>query len=111
MTDANLAKFNEDKFDQNYELLKRSKNNTNIQSSSQKILAECIAVTVEDNDVCLTLPLGFGDVCVTVPIDIPNGTVAEACIDICKKYGFPCGVEVFVSVAGTRVASQSWGCC
>lgn len=70
----------------------------------------CVSVTIRDGKACVNVPI-YGDVCVDVPDSVPNGTLAEACIDVCKKFGVPCGVEVWVKVAGETVASDSWGCC
>jgi hypothetical protein len=69
----------------------------------------CISVTVNNGQVCLNIPI-YGSVCISVPSWVPNGTAAEACIDICSKF-LPCGVKVTLTVAGVVVASQSWGCC
>jgi hypothetical protein len=71
---------------------------------------DCISVTIHDGKACLNLPV-VGSVCVSVPSWVPNGTVAQACIDICSKFGIPCGAKVSVVVAGQNVASGSWGCC
>lgn len=73
--------------------------------------AACISVTVEDRKICLKLPLGIGNICIPIPGWIPNGTAAQACIDICTTWGFPTGVEVSVSALGRVIARQSWGRC
>jgi hypothetical protein len=70
----------------------------------------CISVTVNNNQVCLDIPI-YGKVCIPIPISLPSGTAAEACIDVCKKWGVPCGVKVTVSVLGRVVASKGFGCC
>ncbi|RYD47473.1 MAG: hypothetical protein EOP60_17375 [Sphingomonadales bacterium] len=75
-----------------------------------KVSAQCISVTVQNGQVCLSLPLGIGSVCLPIPTWIPNGTAAQACIDICTKWGIPCGVEVSVSVAGQQIISKGFGC-
>ncbi|WP_428308158.1 hypothetical protein [Lacipirellula sp.] len=75
-----------------------------------ELYADCVSVTIRNGKACLNVPVK-GSVCVDVPSSIPNGTVAEACIKICKKFGIPCGVKVYVKVAGIEVASGSWGCC
>lgn len=75
------------------------------------LLSECVAVTVEDNRVCLNLPLGLGHVCIPIPLHVPNGTAAEACLSTCSTWGIPTGVRVSVSVAGRTVASSSYGHC
>lgn len=72
--------------------------------------AACISLTVSNGQVCLHLPLGIGDVCLPIPAWIPNGTVAQACLDICTTFGIPCGIQVSVSVAGQQIVSQHWGC-
>jgi hypothetical protein len=74
-------------------------------------LAECISVTVNNNQICLNLPLGIGSVCLPIPISIPNGTAAQACLSICTTFGIPTGVSVTVSVAGQVIISKSFGKC
>ena len=73
--------------------------------------AACLSVTVEDRKVCLSLPLNIGKVCLPIPLWIPNGTAAQACIDICTTFGIPTGVEVSVSALGRVIVRQSWGAC
>lgn len=75
-----------------------------------KVSAQCISVTVTNGQVCLNLPLGIGSVCLPVPSWVPNGTAAQACLDICTKWGIPCGVEVTVSVAGQTIVQKGFGC-
>lgn len=75
-----------------------------------KVSAQCISVTVQNGQVCLNLPLGLGQVCLPIPPWVPSGTAAQACIDICTKWGIPCGVEVTVSVAGQQVVQKGFGC-
>jgi hypothetical protein len=72
--------------------------------------AQCISVTISNGKACLNIPI-YGNVCIDIPSSVPSGQVAEACIDVCKKFGIPCGVKVYVKVAGQTVASQDWGCC
>lgn len=71
----------------------------------------CIAVTVENGKICLSLPLGIGKVCLPIPASIPNGTAAQACLHICTTWGIPTGVKVTVSVAGVTIVQQSFGKC
>ena len=75
------------------------------------VLAECIKVTVEENKICLSLPLGIGKVCLPIPISIPNGTAAEACLDICTTWGIPTGIKVSVSALGHVIVEKSFGRC
>lgn len=75
------------------------------------LLAECISVKVEDNKVCLELPLNLGKECIPIPVEIPNGTVASACLHVCTTWGIPTGVRVIVAVAGAVVAEMTWGKC
>ena len=79
-------------------------------SSLSRTHGDCVSVTINDGKACLNIPYA-GSVCVSVPGSIPNGTVAEACIDTCKRFGILCGAKVSVRVAGQEIASQSWGCC
>lgn len=81
-----------------------------LEDGALKVSAKCISVTVADGKVCLNLPFGIGNVCLPVPSWVPNGTAAQACLDICTKWGVPCGVEVTVSVAGQRVIQKHFGC-
>lgn len=71
----------------------------------------CISVTVAGGKVCLKLPFGLGKVCLPIPKWIPNGTVAEACLTICTKWGIPTGVTVTISIAGKTVVRKSFGAC
>jgi len=70
--------------------------------------AGCIGVVSQGNQVCLRLPI-VGDLC--VPIDLPDGTAAEACVDICTHFGVPTGVCVKIRVLGNEVFSQCFGFC
>jgi len=76
---------------------------------SLKVGAQCISVTVQNGQVCLNLPV-VGSECFSVPTWVPNGTAVQACLDICTKWGVPCGVEVTVSLAGQRILSKGFGC-
>lgn len=71
--------------------------------------AQCISVTTGDHQVCLDLPLGLGSVCLPIPFDIPDGTIAQACLDICTTIGIPTGVCVRVVVGGATVVRQCFG--
>jgi hypothetical protein len=75
------------------------------------VAAQCISVTVENNQVCINLPLGLGKHCLPLPVSIPNGTAAEACLDVCTKFGIPTGVKVSIKVAGSTVISETFGIC
>lgn len=75
------------------------------------ILAECITVKVEDNKVCIDLPLGLGKECLPIPISIPNGEVGKACLSICTTWGIPTGVKVIVKIGGVEVVSKKFGKC
>jgi hypothetical protein len=77
---------------------------------SLMVSAQCISVTVQNGQVCLNLPFGLGSHCLPVPSWLPNGTVCQACLDICTKWGIPCGVEVTVSAAGKVVVKKGFGC-
>lgn len=74
------------------------------------VSAQCVSVTVTNGQVCLNLPLGIGSVCLPVPAWVPDGTAAQACLDICTKWGIPCGVQVTVSVAGQQIIAKGFGC-
>lgn len=83
---------------------------TALEDGTLKISAQCISVTVQNGQVCLNLPLGLGSVCLPIPAIFPNGTAAQACLDICTKWGIPCGVEVTVSIAGHVIVAKNYGC-
>ena len=72
------------------------------------LAAGCISVTVNNNKVCVKLPLGLGEVCLPIPFTIPNGTVAEACIRVCTTWGIPTGVKLTVSVAGHVILEKTF---
>ncbi|HGG65773.1 MAG TPA: hypothetical protein ENK34_14510 [Rhodobacteraceae bacterium] len=83
-----------------------------IESSHLSLRAECLSVTIEGRKVCLKLPFGLGEACLPVPGAFPNGTAAEACLDICTIWpGIPTGVTVSVAVAGKTLVKQSFGAC
>lgn len=73
--------------------------------------AECISVTVENDKVCINLPLGIGKVCIPIPPFVPNGTAAKACLDICTTFGIPTGVKVTISALGRVIVTKSFGKC
>lgn len=81
-----------------------------LEDGTLKLSAQCISLTVQNGQVCLNLPLGLGSVCLPIPSAFPNGTAAQACLDICTKWGIPCGVEVTVSIAGNRIVQKGFGC-
>jgi hypothetical protein len=83
---------------------------TLLDDGTLKLSAQCISITVQNGQVCLNLPFRIGNVCLPIPSWIPNGTAAQACIDICTKWGIPCGVEVTISVAGQVVVKKGFGC-
>ena len=91
--------------------LERPANLSESQVSCIALAGGCISVTVNNNKICINLPLGLGSACLPIPLNIPNGTAAEACIDICTTWGLPTGVTVSVKVAGVTVVSQSFGKC
>lgn len=75
-----------------------------------KVGGQCISVTVANHKVCLNLPLGIGSYCFNIPDWVPEGAEVKACIDICTKFGIPCGIEVSLSLNGTKILSQGFGC-
>ncbi|RQO35061.1 hypothetical protein DBR39_19035 [Chryseobacterium sp. KBW03] len=75
------------------------------------VTAECISITVENNKVCINLPLGFGKYCFSIPLSIPNGTAGQACLSICTTWGIPTGIRVTIIIAGITIISQSFGKC
>jgi len=80
-------------------------------TSDISISGGCISVTIKEGKVCVQLPLGLGNHCVSLPVQFPDGTVANACIHICTKFGIPTGARLTVSVAGEQVYSESFGKC
>ena len=83
---------------------------TALTDGALKVAAQCVSVTVQNGQVCINLPFGLGKQCLPIPSWIPNGTVAQACLDICTKWGIPCGVEVVVSAAGKVIVQKGFGC-
>lgn len=81
-----------------------------LEDGALSVSAQCISVTVNNGQVCVNLPLGLGQKCISVPSWLPNGKAAQACLQICYKWGFPCGVQVTVSVAGQQVVKKGFGC-
>nr|WP_314498398.1 hypothetical protein [uncultured Chryseobacterium sp.] len=75
------------------------------------VTAECISVSVENNKICINLPLGFGKYCFSIPLSIPNGTVGQACLAICTTWGIPTGIRVTIIIGGITIISQSFGKC
>ncbi len=85
---------------------------TDVSQGGALVLAGgCISVTVNNGQICVNLPFGFGSVCLPVPPIFPNGTAAQACIDICTTWGIPTGVKVTISIAGQVIVSKSIGRC
>jgi len=82
-----------------------------MQDGPLSIGAQCISVTTSNHQVCINLPLGIGKRCFTLPVNIPNGTVAKACLSICTTWGIPTGVKLSIVVAGVTIISQSFGKC
>jgi hypothetical protein len=79
-------------------------------SSRLNLNAECIDVTVDNNQVCLNLPLDIGNTCIPIPMSIPDGTIAQACLSVCYHF-IPTGVCVEVTALGATVAKQCFGDC
>jgi hypothetical protein len=73
-----------------------------------RFAAQCISVTVDNGRICLNLPLGIGKFCLPIPSIFPNGTAAQACIDVCTTWGIPTGVRVTVSVAGKVIVEKTF---
>ena len=112
------ASFDEDRINAAIETAQRHSHTMRAQKSDGAVLADgaltvaaqCVSVTVNNGEVCLDLPLGIGHVCLPVPSWVPNGEAAKACIDLCTKWGIPCGVEVTISIAGEKIISKGFGC-
>ena len=75
-----------------------------------QISAQCISLAVQNGQVCINLPFGLGKKCLPIPKFVPNGTLVEACLDICTKWGIPCGVKVTISLAGKPIVKKGFGC-
>ena len=80
-------------------------------SPHRTLLAECISITVSNNQVCLNIPLGVGNICIAIPFNVPNGTVTQACLSICTIWGIPTGVCVSIDVGGAEIVKQCFGFC
>lgn len=70
----------------------------------------CVSVSVGPSGICLNLPV-VGNVCIPVSIPVPIGTVAQACIDVCTKFGIPTGACVTVTALGKQIAQECFGLC
>ena len=82
------------------------------ESGEMFLAAQCISVTVKNNQVCLNLPKPISkSVCLPVPKFIPNGQKIEACIGICYTWKIPTGVKVTLTFNGKLIAQKSWGRC
>ncbi len=71
-------------------------------------LGGCVSVTVENNRICLNLPLGIGHYCLPLPISFPDGTAAEACIHLCTTFGIPTGLKLTITIAGHVVVQKTF---
>ena len=72
--------------------------------------AQCISVTVQNHQVCINLPFKLGKKCIKVPSWVPNGASVQACLDICTRLGFPCGVKITASFNNKPIFTQTFGC-
>jgi hypothetical protein len=70
--------------------------------------AGCIGVISQDNQVCLQLPV-VGNLC--VPVDLPDGSVAEACVVVCTHWGIPTGICLTIRALGNNIFRQCYGWC
>ncbi len=70
----------------------------------------CISVVTQNNQICVSLPFDLGSHCLPLPLTVPDGTAAQACIQICTKYGIPCGACVTIGIAGVQIVKQCYGC-
>jgi hypothetical protein len=73
------------------------------------VLAQCLGVIIRNRRVCLRIPVVNRNICLRLPINIPDGTVAEACLDICHFWSVPSGACVEIRVAGRRILRQCFG--
>lgn len=119
MADETYAEFSSEAIDQALEVAERYAESLRAAASGQElglddgtllIGAQCVSVTVKNRQICINLPFGIGSRCLPVPSWVPNGTAAQACLDICTKWGIPCGVKVTVSVAGQTIVQKGFGC-
>ena len=81
------------------------------ESPELSILAQCISVTVKNNQVCVNLPLKLGSHCLHIPFNIPNGTVLQACLSICTWWGIPVGACLRLVFKGNVVLKKCFGRC
>ncbi|MBB3880358.1 hypothetical protein [Sphingomonas pseudosanguinis] len=104
-----------DTFKAHHEMLTaraKSMNGVDLAASGElTVRAECISVAVENGQICLQLPLGFGSICLPIPTPFPDGTAAQACLDICTPYWVPTGVKITISIAGHVVLTKVVGKC
>lgn len=114
------AEFPQENFDKAVALAQRSTEGVDLRSASMltpemalragpaNFSAGCISLVSTGSQVCLRIPI-VGDLC--VPVDLPDGTAAQACVDVCTHWGIPTGVCLKVSVAGDVIFSQCFGWC
>lgn len=104
-----------DTFKAHHEMLTARSNSANgvdlAASGEFSVRSECIGVTVENHQICLQLPLGFGSICLPIPTPFPDGTAAQACLDICTPYWVPTGVKITISIAGQVILTKVIGKC
>jgi hypothetical protein len=75
--------------------------------SPARFSAGCIAVVSQGSQVCLRVPI-FGDLC--IPVDLPDGTAAEACVDIRTIWpGIPVGACLTIRVLNNTIFRQCIG--
>lgn len=80
-------------------------------SGELSVRSECISVAVQNHQICLKLPLGFGSICLPIPTPFPDGTAAQAYLDICTTWKIPTGVKITISIAGHVVLTKVIGKC
>ena len=73
------------------------------------VSAGCIGVSINDGQVCLSLPDPFGSICIPVPGGFSGQ--AQACLDICSTFGIPHGVKITISVNGQVIVTKVVGIC
>ena len=66
-------------------------------------LKQCASVEVKDNEICLEIPF-IPDLCVELPIPVPDGELAEVCVEL----KLPNCLRVVATVLGNRIVDDEF---
>lgn len=66
-------------------------------------LKQCASVEVKDNEICLEIPF-IPDLCVELPIPVPDGELAEVCVEL----KLPNCLRVIVTVLNNQIVDDEF---